>query len=419
MDPTTKPPYGCGPSVSPLYFNLCDLEAVWGIVVEAFAAAGLISSFVLLVVQMASLPFVPDKTRKNISLLQASFLVFTLGLFGLSIAFIVGRDFSTCVARRFLFGVLFGGCFSCLLTHGLWLVLLERQDKSPRGWPLWLGALALWLVEVVINTEWMIITMARSHLPADALPELSCLITNKDFVMALIYVMVLLVALVLMAVPSLTHKHRILRRDALYILLAGVLSMAIWVTWIVMYLHGNRIVGEATWNDPTLAIALVSNGWVFLVLYTIPGICQLNSVNQSTEEHEHEDHLYPTRGVVYENILRDQAEAKQNVYMENRAFTVDEPRKALRPISPYGVHNGQLRSAVYQPTELALITKDLSSPQKDFPHEAIPRASATPSVQGSSGSYPKPRMGLPLVGMAHTKAVGRTHKHTQINHTKK
>lgn len=342
MEPTT-PPYGCG-SIQSLYFNLCDLHAVWGIVVEGFAAAGTICSFLLLIIQMASLPFVQDKTRKSMTLLQASFLVFTLGLFGLSIAFIVGRDFTTCVVRRFLFGVLFAGCLACLLMHGLWLILLERQERGPRGWLLWLGALAVWLVEVIINTEWMIITLARNPMSLMDMPSgfLSCRITNKDFVMALIYVMVLLVAVVLMAVPSLTHKHRSLRRDAIYILLTGVFSMSIWVTWIVMYIHGNRIVGEASWDDPTLAVALVSNGWVFLVLYTIPEICLLSYENQSAEEHEHEDHLYPTRGVVYENILRDQSQTEQNMYVENKAFTMDEPSTGKLPyavVIHYTVHS--------------------------------------------------------------------------------
>ncbi|XP_041942012.1 G-protein coupled receptor family C group 5 member C-like [Alosa sapidissima] len=411
MASTTRPPNGCGANIQSLYFNLCDLEAVWGVVVEAFAAAGIVCSFLLLIIQMASLPFVQDKTRKSMTLLQASFLVFTLGLFGLSIAFIVGRDFTTCAVRRFLFGVLFTGCLACLLMHGLWLFLLERQERGPRGYLLWLGALAVWLVEVIINTEWMIITVARTPVSKAAVTSefLSCRITNKDFVMALIYVMVLLVAVVLMAVPSLTHKHRSLRRDAIYILLTGVLSMSIWITWIVMYIHGNRIVGDATWDDPTLAIALVSNGWVFLVLYTIPEICLLSYENQSAEEHEHEDHLYPTRGVVYENILRDQTQVEQNMYIENKAFTMDEPSTAKKFASPYSGYNGQLRGGVYQPTELALISKGLTN--RDFSHEPVfPRAAAPPPGQGRSGSLPKTPQPLPLIGLAHTSSGNGLHK---------
>lgn len=34
---------------------------------------------------------------------------------------------------------------------------------------------------------------------------------------------------------------------------------------------------------------------------------------------------------------------------------------ASKPVSPYSGYTGQLRSSVYQPTELALITKTISN----------------------------------------------------------
>uniref|UniRef100_A0A4W6FZY4 G-protein coupled receptors family 3 profile domain-containing protein n=1 Tax=Lates calcarifer TaxID=8187 RepID=A0A4W6FZY4_LATCA len=76
-------PKGCGSSISSIYYNLCDLTTVWGVVVEAVAAAGVVTSFILFVILMASLPFVTDKKRKGMVALQAGILVCTLGLFGL------------------------------------------------------------------------------------------------------------------------------------------------------------------------------------------------------------------------------------------------------------------------------------------------------------------------------------------------
>ncbi|GLD57645.1 G-protein coupled receptor family C group 5 member C-like protein [Lates japonicus] len=58
--------------------------------------------------------------------------------------------------------------------HGLWLALLERRGRGPRSWMLCLGALGLWLVEVIINTEWLIITVVRSPLSGVVVPDLSC-----------------------------------------------------------------------------------------------------------------------------------------------------------------------------------------------------------------------------------------------------
>ncbi|XP_044037779.1 G-protein coupled receptor family C group 5 member C-like isoform X3 [Siniperca chuatsi] len=392
MGPTSAPK-GCGSSINSIYYNLCDLTTVWGVVVEAVAVAGVVTSFVLFIILMACLPFVTDKKRKGMVALQAGILIFTLGLFGLSFAFIVGRYSTSCAARRFLFGVLFSGCLACLVMHGLWLALLERRGRGPRSWMLCLGALGLWLVEVIINTEWLIVTVVRSPPTGVIVPDLPCSIANQDFVMALIYVMVLLLAVLLMPVPSLTHKHKQWRRDGAFILVTGLCTMAIWVAWIVMYIHGNRVTGNPSWDDPTLAVAVVSNAWVFLFLYTIPEICLLTQEDPDQEQPHDGDHVYPARSLVYDNILKEPEPPQQNVYMENKAFSMDEPPTVpTKPVSPYGAYNGQLRSCVYQPTEIALIAKGLTKMNQEA---MIPRATPPYLNPGSGSSLPRLVESLP------------------------
>ncbi|XP_020790878.2 G-protein coupled receptor family C group 5 member C-like [Boleophthalmus pectinirostris] len=360
-------PKGCGPSVSSVYYNLCDLTTVWGVVVEALAAGGILTSIILFITLMGSLPFVSDKRRKGMVALQAGVLIFILGLFGLTFAFIVGKYSTTCSARRFLFGVLFSGCLACLVMHGLWLALLDKHGKGPRSWTFCLGALGLWLVEVIINTEWLILTVARN--PTNADPYLSCIITNTDFVMSLIYVMVLLLAVVAMAAPSVKHKNKQWRTDGTFILLSGLFTLAIWVAWIVMYLYGNGAIGNPTWDDPTLAVAVVSNAWVFLFSYTIPEICLLAREGPEQEQPPDGEHIYPTRSLAYDNITKDVDEPAQNLYLENKAFSMDESPETSK--SPYAAFNGQLRKAVYQPTEIALIAKGLTMIDQEI---KIPRA---------------------------------------------
>ncbi|XP_041633789.1 G-protein coupled receptor family C group 5 member C-like [Cheilinus undulatus] len=388
---STGPPKGCTSSISSIYYNLCDLTTVWGIVVEAVAAAGVVTSFVLFIILMASLPFVTDKKRKAMVALQAGILAFTLGLFGLTFAFIVGRYSTSCAARRFLFGVLFSGCLSSLMMHGLWLALLQR-GRMPKCWMFCLGALALWMVEVIINTEWLITTVVRSPPGGDFAPDLSCSFTNLDFVMALIYVMVLLVAVVVMSVPVVIHKQKQWRQDGAFILVTGLLSLAIWVTWIVMYLYGNQVVGSPSWDDPTLAIALVSNAWVFLVFYSIPELHLLTKQDQDQEPLDDGDHVYPARSLVYDNILKEPETRPQNMYIENKAFSMDEPTVSIRPESPYGSYNGQMRSCVYQPTEIALMAKGLTRMDQDV---ILPRARTPTLNPGSVGSLPRSPVSLP------------------------
>ncbi|TKS89372.1 C group 5 member [Collichthys lucidus] len=386
---TNFTPRGCGPNVDSLYYNLCDMNAVWGIVLEAFAAAGIVFSIVLFISLLASTPFMRSKNRRSAVAVNTFFLIFTAGLFCLSFAFIVGKDFSTCASRRFLFGVFFGGCFACLLMQCVRLNILARQNSSPQAWVICLGALGLWLVEVVINTEWLIITVARYPLGplinttatgrATAVP---CNIANEDFVMALIYVMTLILAVFVASLAIMAGKYNEWKKDGACVLITSFLSVCIWVAWIVMYVYGNPKTGGPTWDDPTLAIALVANAWAFVILYIIPQTCCLTGDEESQEVFGEE--LYPNRGVGYETILKEHT--TQNMFMENKAFSMDEANQVSKPVSPYSGYTGQLRSSVYQPTELALITKAVGNPHPDACDMVIPRASANSAANSESST---------------------------------
>lgn len=313
----STPPPGCSQDLSSLYYNLCDLSAGWGIGVEAVASLGVVTTFVLTIVLVASLPFVQDHQKKSLVATQVFFLLGTFGLFCLTFDFIVGPDFSTCTSRRFLFGVLFGICFSCLLAHAVALNFLARRNRAPRGWVTLAVALALASVEVIINAEWLIITVGRRE-GGSADP---CQLEDADFVMALIYVMALLVAAFGTAWPTLCGRYGRWRKHGAFILATTGLSVAIWLAWTIMYLYGNRRAGHKPgWDDPTLAIALVCNAAAFLLLYVIP---EVTHVTRRSPDQPFEDDGYPTRGVGYETILKEQK--SQSMFVENKAFSMDEP----------------------------------------------------------------------------------------------
>lgn len=386
-------PPGCSPDLNPLYYNLCDRSGAWGIVLEAVAGAGVVTTFVLTIILVASLPFVQDPKKRSLLGTQVFFLLGTLGLFCLVFACVVKPDFSTCASRRFLFGVLFAICFSCLAAHVLALNFLARKNHGPRGWVVFAVAVLLSLVEVIINTEWLIITLVRgggeggpagngsgsgSGSIAWAAAASPCAIANMDFVMALIYVMLLLLGAFLGAWPALCGRFKRWRRHAVFALLATATSIAIWVVWIVMYTYGNQQRNSPTWDDPTLAIALAANAWAFVLFYVIPEVSQ---VTKAGPEQSYQGDMYPTRGVGYETILKEQK--GQSMFVENKAFSMDEPASAKRPVSPYSGYNGQLLTSVYQPTEMALMHKGPSEGAYDV---ILPRATANSQVTGSANS---------------------------------
>ncbi|CAL8266073.1 unnamed protein product [Gadus morhua 'NCC'] len=396
---TSGVPRGCGAGVKPLYFNLCDLDAAWGVAVEAVAAAGALTSFVLLVFLLGIWPLVGDRQRRRMLHLLVAFTLCTLGLFGLALAFVVGRDSTTCAARRFLFGVLFAGCLACLVTHGLWLALLGGGSagggRGPRGWLLGLGGLALWLVEVMVNAEWLIITLLRSPLsPPAVTPDLSCSIANQDFVTALVYVMALLLAAVATAVAALAQKDGRWRRDGALLLSTGLLTAALWAAWIGMYVYGNGALGRGDWDDPTVAVALVANGWAFLLTYVVPETWLLDPGQGGGEEEglDAEHAVYPARSAL--DYGPDRTPAVHNLYMDNAAFSMEEPKGEEplpeAPPAPEGPRPGHLRRGVYQPTEMALIHKGLT--YTDFHKNAGTMASA-PAMNKET---PSPSLAWPL-----------------------
>ncbi|XP_060058676.1 G-protein coupled receptor family C group 5 member C isoform X2 [Erinaceus europaeus] len=380
------PPPGCSPDLNPLYYNLCDRSGAWGIILEAVAGAGVVTTFVLTIILVASLPFVQDTKKRSLLGTQVYFLLGTLGLFCLVFACVVKPDFSTCASRRFLFGVLFAICFSCLVAHVFALNFLARKNHGPRGWVIFTVAVLLTLVEVIINTEWLIITLVRGAGDGPPLGNGSsgwvsaspCAIANMDFVMALIYVMLLLLAAFTGAWPALCGRFKRWRKHGVFVLLSTVTSIAIWVVWIVMYTYGNKQHNSPTWDDPTLAIALAANAWVFVLFYVIPEVSQ---VTKPSPEQSYQGDMYPTRGVGYETILKEQK--GQSMFVENKAFSMDEPASAKRPVSPYSGYNGQLLTSVYQPTEMALMHKGPSEGAYDV---ILPRATANSQVMGSANS---------------------------------
>ncbi|XP_034050273.1 G-protein coupled receptor family C group 5 member C [Thalassophryne amazonica] len=382
-------PQGCGPNLDSLYYNLCDLSAAWGVVLEALAAAGVVFSFVLFLSLLSSLPFMQEKSRRRSMPLEACFLVFTCGLFCLTFAFIVKKDFCTCASRRFLFGVFFGGCFTCLLMQCVRLNFLARSNHEPKVWTLCLGALALWLVEVVINTEWLIITVVRNPqgiLNSTAVDSRAtaapCNIANQDFVMALIYVMCLILAVVVASLVIMAGKVSQWKKHGAFILFTIVVTVGIWVAWIVMYVYGNQRHGWPTWDDPTLTIALVANAWVFLLFYTIPEFCCMTSEDESQQDFGEDG--YHNRGVGYETILKEHS--SQNIFIENKAFSMEDTTQGSKPMSPYSGYSGQVRSSVYQPTELALITK--AHLAESTRNTTIPRASTAYAAHSESSAPP-------------------------------
>lgn len=309
-------PPGCGQDVKWIFFSLCDLKAAWGIILESVAALGILCTVILILICIALAPSVSQDERKGALALNCLFLFGVFGLFSLVFAFLIAPNSTVCIIRRFLFGVIFAKCFACLVAHSVRLNYLVLQNRGPGGCLVFLLAVGLFLVEAVINVEWLLITNVRQT-PQDI--GHPCNITNQDFVTALVYVMFLIVASLVIPCPVLRGHYLQWKRHGRHIVSTAFLSLLIWVAWIVMYLYGNEKLGHESWDDPVLAIALAANAWVFILFYAIP---QLAEMTRSGYKYEG-DSL---------NIINRHSDEPPSMIMENRAFSMDN-LDAVEPVN--------------------------------------------------------------------------------------
>lgn len=262
---------GCGAGLHPIYRYLCDRRAVWGIVVETVASAGFLLSIGLLFGLLLWSVCICAKSRNRSSIggvvtSMSLFLLATAGIFAITFSFIIRLTPQTCPTRIFLFGVLFSLAFSCLLARCLALL----GFAAARGWGEPAVALGLFMVQVIIATQWLILVLVRDKKP--------CAYSQEEFAMLQIYVLCLLAISLILSMRFLCRScfsytygykgpiNQHWRMQATLLFLTLLLSVCIWVVWITMLTRGNPELGRRpNWDDPVLSIALVANGWVLLL----------------------------------------------------------------------------------------------------------------------------------------------------------
>ncbi|XP_070612078.1 retinoic acid-induced protein 3-like [Erythrolamprus reginae] len=274
MSATEAPhPQGCG-NISKDYYFLCDTKAYWGIILEALAAAGALVTIILILALFSLICKAQDNTKRSLIPIHFLFLSGTLGIFGLTFAFIIRLNEQTGPTRFFLFGVLFALCFSCLLAHALDLVKLVRGKCPFSTLALLIMVFGLTLVQVIIAVQYVAVNIKALQNLDQVMDEER----RRDFVLILIYVLFLMLLLCVVSLFVFCGSYKRWKRHGAHLLLTALFSIGIWVAWITLLIHGVSDLGHPSkWNDPLLGVVLIVSGWVFLMLYSIPELCVLTA----------------------------------------------------------------------------------------------------------------------------------------------
>ncbi|KAM6216290.1 G-protein coupled receptor family C group 5 member D [Rhynchocyon petersi] len=254
------------------YYLLCDTEGAWGIVLESLAAIGIVVTILLLLVFLFLMKKVQDCSQWNVLPTQFLFLLSVLGLFSLAFAFIIQFNQQTAPARYFLFGVLFAICFSCLLAHASNLVKLLRGRVSFTWTRILCIAIGCSLLQIIIAIEYVTLMMTRGMMFKHMTPYQ----LNVDFVALLVYVLFLMTLTCFISKATFCGPCENWKQHGKIIFATVIISIIIWIVWISVLMKGNpELQQQPQWNDAVICIALVTNAWVFLLLYIVPELCIL------------------------------------------------------------------------------------------------------------------------------------------------
>nr|XP_056703268.1 retinoic acid-induced protein 3 [Euleptes europaea] len=344
---TAAPPRGCG-NISSDYYLLCDTVKDWGIALESLAAAGILTTIILILVLFCLIGKVQDNSKRNLIPVQFFFLLGTLGIFGLTFAFIIKLNERIAPTRFFLFGVLFALCFSCLLVHAFNLLKLVR-GRPPSSAPMLLViTFSLTLVQIIIAIQYVAINRETLRAQKDIMePQ-----THDDFVLLLIYVLFLMALLFVACMFVFCGPYRKWKRHGAHICITILFSIGIWVAWITLLTRPNR---DTSWDDPVMCVALVANGCVFLIMYVLPEFCFL-TVPQNPGD-------YPP-----ENNFCQPKHMKRNYGVENQAFAQEDQTQGEtgdRTYIPYSTHF-QLETLESQQDFSIPRPKTRSSPYQEY-----------------------------------------------------
>ncbi|KAL2078782.1 hypothetical protein ACEWY4_026467 [Coilia grayii] len=350
----TGVPWGCGLWLGRPYTLLCDLEAVWGVAVEASALGGALAAILLGAVLLCRLRSVGEgEKRAGVGPLLL-LLLGILGLFGLSVAFLVERSERVCLVRRALWGLCFALCFSCLLVQAVRLRRLARERRSPSGCALSGLAAGLTGVQGIIAAEWLLLTVVREGHPA-------CAFEPLDFALACGYVLALLLVATATAGAALCGgRSRSWRCGALWLLGCCLLSLLLWAGWLGLYLYGGEALGRG-WAEPALAVAPVAQGWLLLLAHAVPEAhaCLRPPPQPSAPDYFDTAH---TSTRLRETSFDEDIPLSHRQFVDNQSYAFDDSNAAglrsggghsnssggTRPSAPF-------RSNVYQPTEMTMI----------------------------------------------------------------
>ncbi|XP_026550321.1 retinoic acid-induced protein 3-like [Notechis scutatus] len=342
---TTTVPPGCG-NIQDDYYLLCNTKAYWGIILEALAAAGATVTIILILVLFFLISKAQDNAKRSLIPIQFLFLLGTLGIFGLTFAFIIKLNEQTGPTRFFLFGVLFALCFSCLLAHALDLIKLVRGRRPFSALALLIMVLGLTVVQVIIAVQYVAVNIKALKALRGVMDDER----RRDFILILIYVFFLMFLLCIVSMFVFCGSYKRWKRHGIHLFFTALFSIGIWVAWIATLMYNTSALGLA--DDLLIGMALIVNGWIFLFLYAIPEFCVLTAPRKPGD-YPLENNTCQPKGMKKTYGIENQGYAQEDNTQEENTdsyvpYSTHFQLKNLEPQQEFSIPRPKTRTSPYQ-----------------------------------------------------------------------
>lgn len=261
----------------------------WAVILSVIAGVGAAVSLAIFLYLLIMYP-----VRGGTSILGYILSFGIIFLYLMVFPFIAHADDRMCGLRRFALGLVYAIVYSALMVKLIDCWRVHRKDdaynpkysKLGRPFGLFLVTVFFVLVQVIINTEWLILeppTVTRIFYQNQFWPR--C--TPDDFydeglVLSLVYIMVIIFFSLIVGLFtwSSTKNHK----EARWILGILILSVPCWVIWCAV-----SILGAIKVRDAAVCVGLLVNATVMLCLVPIRKLYLLHTYNVQIEKEEKEE----------------------------------------------------------------------------------------------------------------------------------
>lgn len=195
------------------------------------------------------------------------------------------RQFGTAFIYAWVFAALLVKCLATFITldrKSGYDTTDNAEKKNKLGpWSQFWAFVVFLIPQIALSVQWIVISSPRVTSMPDTCNELLCDVSNRNIVLSMIYVFVLVLLTLVFSVlrlrdPRIVHESRSL-------FLSSLSSILLMVAWMICFVNADTI-----YQIPCICVGITANATVILLSCFCP-VCCIITYGKGTKKPEEED----------------------------------------------------------------------------------------------------------------------------------